>query len=97
MEGTTTRQREQQRARSARCCVPNGTGSWTSEDEVQVTEDAPRPASSQGALAGSSIERRKQLTLSVSSRAGLFLRVAHSVFVGVEIKRLKGIWWMPWH
>ena len=25
---------------------------------------------------------------------GFLLRVAHSL---VEIKRLKGIWWMPWH
>jgi hypothetical protein len=25
---------------------------------------------------------------------GFLLRVAHSY---VEIKRLKGIWWMPWH
>ena len=26
--------------------------------------------------------------------ADFLLRVAHSL---VEIKRLKGIWWMPWH
>ena len=27
-------------------------------------------------------------------RAGFLLRVTHPY---VEIKRLKGIWWMPWH
>jgi hypothetical protein len=29
----------------------------------------------------------------VTSPVGWLLRVAHEV----RIKRLKGIWWMPWH
>ena len=41
-----------QSERAALALVPRSTraeaGSWTSEDEVQVTEDAPRPASPQG-------------------------------------------------
>ena len=72
-----------QSERAALALVPRSTraeaGSWTSEDEVQVTEDAPRPAEpTRQCWLGVASNGEKQPTLSVGSRAGLFLRVAQA-------------------
>lgn len=91
-----------QSERAALALVPRSTraeaGSWTSEDEVQVTEDAPRPAQTHKVEVGWEQHRTAETAGPVDRFASRLVPArGASVFVGVEIKRLKGIWWMPWH